>query len=120
MDISFAKEDRDIEVEMTFLTTEEGGRRKSAFAGYRPQFFYDGHDWDARYHFLDVESVMPGQTVRAFVSFLSPECHVGRLFPGKDFLLREGQRVVARGRVMNIIELEASARRMGRDASDCC
>ena len=62
---------------------------------------------------------MPGQTIRAFLSFLSPECHVGRLFPGKEFLIREGQRVVARGRVMKIMELEASAERTGRDASDC-
>jgi translation elongation factor EF-Tu-like GTPase len=112
-------EDRDIEVEVTFLTTEEGGRSKPAFRGYRPQFFYDGRDWDARYDFYDVELVMPGQSARAYVSFLSPECHLGRLLPSKEFLLREGQRVVAKGRVMRIMELKTSAEQSGRDASDC-
>ena len=108
---------KDIEAEITYLTAEEGGRKKPAFPGYRPQFFYDGRDWDAIHVYPDVEFVMPGQTARAFLSFLSPECHVGRLYPGKEFLIREGRRTVAKGVVTAILELEASA--AGRDASDC-
>src|SRR6266496_4891449 len=99
-------QDQDIEVEITYLTTEEGGRRKPAFPEYRPQFFYDGRDWDAVHTYPDVELVMPGQTVRAYLSFLSPECHVGRLSPGKEFLIREGQRTVGKGHVTKILNLE--------------
>jgi translation elongation factor EF-Tu-like GTPase len=109
----------DVEAEITYLTPEEGGRSKPGFTGYRPQFRYDGHDWDAIHTYPDVELVMPGQTARAYLSFLSPQCHVGRLFPGKEFEIREGARVVARGRVTKIMELEVSAKRTGRDASDC-
>jgi elongation factor Tu len=110
---------RDIEAEITYLTTEEGGRRKPAFTGYRPQFYYDGRDWDAIHTYPDVELVMPGQTARAYLSFLSPECHIGRLHTGKEFLIREGQRVIARGRVTKVIDLAASAERSGRDTAHC-
>jgi translation elongation factor EF-Tu-like GTPase len=109
----------DVEAEITYLTTEEGGRRKPGFNGYRPQFRYDGHDWDAIHTYPDVELVMPGQTATAYLSFISPECHVGRLFPGKKFEICEGARVVGRGRITKIIELEASAKRTGRDSLDC-
>jgi translation elongation factor EF-Tu-like GTPase len=36
-----------IEVELTFLLTEHGGRQMPVTSGYRPQFDYGGHDWDA-------------------------------------------------------------------------
>ena len=101
---------KDIEAEITFLTTEEGGRQTPAFSGYRPQFYYDGQDWDAIQHYVGViEPVYPGQTVTAHVSFLSPQHHVGKLYPGKEFLVREGQHVVGRGKVTKILDLEKSA-----------
>jgi translation elongation factor EF-Tu-like GTPase len=101
----------DIEAEITFVRAEDGGRSTPAFSGYRPQFFYDGHDWDADQEFPDVQSALPGQTVRALLRFLSPEMHVGRLNVGMEFQVREGPRVVARGRVTKILDLDESARR---------
>jgi elongation factor Tu len=102
---------KDVEAEITFLTTEEGGRKCPAFSDYRPQFYYDRQDWDAVHTYIgDVEPVYPGQTVMAYLSFLSPQYHVGKLYPGKEFLLREGQRIVGKGRVTEILELEESAK----------
>jgi translation elongation factor EF-Tu-like GTPase len=103
---------KDIEVEMTFLTSEEGGRRTPARQGYRPQFYYDGHDWDAAHTYIGTDEVLPGQTVRAYLSFLSPDLQVGRINPGLEFLIREGSRTVARGRVLQVLELEKSAERV--------
>jgi len=102
---------KDIEAELIFLPTEAGGRKGPAFSGYRPQFFYDGQDWDAIQVYPDVERVNPGDTVRAYFAFLRPEMHLGKIMPGKLFLIREGNRVVAYGRVTRLIELEESARR---------
>lgn len=102
---------KDIEVEMTFLTTEEGGRRTPTGSGYRPQFHYDDHDWDAIHEYIDVERVMPGDTVKAYLAFLSPECHVGKLYVGQEFLIREGSRTIAKGRITRILELNESANR---------
>ncbi|MBI3207021.1 MAG: elongation factor Tu [Myxococcales bacterium] len=100
---------RDIEVELTLLPTEHGGRHQPVFTGYRPQFYYSGHDWDAPHEYPDVAQVNPGDTVRAFLAFLSPQEHVGHVKPGMAFLLREGQRVVGYGSVLRIIDLERSA-----------
>lgn len=101
---------KDIEAKITFLTIEEGGRQGTALSGYRGQFYYDGHDWDAMQNYIDVNEVYPGQTVKAHLCFASPQYHVGKLYIGKEFLIREGQRVVARGEVTKILDLEKSAK----------
>lgn len=103
------KRPRDIEVVVTFLPTEHGGRRGPVCSGYRPQFYYAGHDWDALHEYPDVELVNLGDTVRAFLSFLSPEEHIGKVKPGMAFLIREGQKIVGYGSVIRLLELEESA-----------
>jgi len=103
------KRSRDIEVELTFLPTEHGGRRGPVFSDYRPQFYYAGHDWDAAHEYPDVEQVNPGDKVRAFLCFLSPDEHMGKVKPGMAFLIREGNRVVGYGAIVRLLDLEASA-----------
>jgi hypothetical protein len=100
---------RDIEVILQFLPTGEGGRSAPVRTGYRPQFYYAGHDWDAVHEYPDHDSVLPGQEVRAFVAFLSPAEHLDKVVPGLIFEIREGTRVVARGRVPNVMDLYESA-----------
>jgi translation elongation factor EF-Tu-like GTPase len=102
---------KDIETEMTFLKTEEGGRKTPARSGYHLQFYYDGHDWDAIPTYINAEFVYPGQTVRAYLAFLSPEHQLGKVHPGMEFLIREGAGTVAKGLVVKIIDLERSAQR---------
>ena len=102
---------KDIEVEMTFLPTECGGRKTAAKSGYYPQFYYDGHDWGARHNFIGTDIVYPGETVKAYLSFLSPKQYIGKLKESDIFLIREGINVVAYGKVIKIIELEKSAKR---------
>jgi elongation factor Tu len=103
---------KDVEAEIYFLTAEEGGRPTPFTSGYRPQFYYDGHDWDAIQNYPDEqEPVHPGDTVTAYLSFVSAHCHVGNLYPGKEFLVREGTRIVGRGHITKILDLETSAER---------
>jgi translation elongation factor EF-Tu-like GTPase len=54
-------EERDVEVEVTFLPADHGGRIRVVFSGYRAQFYYDGRDWDAVHEYPDVEQVELGQ-----------------------------------------------------------
>ena len=103
---------QDIEVVMTFLRTEEGGRKSPAFSGYRPQFYYQGKDWDAQHTCIGVEQVNPGDTVTAQVKFLSPQFHVGKIAVGMEFQIRERNRTVATGRVTKILNLEENAARI--------
>jgi translation elongation factor EF-Tu-like GTPase len=62
----------DAEAEVIFLPTDAGGRKGPAFSGYRPQFFYDGQDWDAIQFYPDVQQANPGDTVRTCFAFLRP------------------------------------------------
>ena len=101
----------DVEAEIYFLSTAEGGRAGPAFDDYRPQFYYDGHDWDARHLYPDVTQVNPGDTVRAYLGFLSPSEHIGKIYVGMQFEVREGARTVGRGRVTKILKLQKSANR---------
>ena len=102
---------KDIEAEIHFLTAEEGGRPTPAFTGYRPQFYYNEQDWDASHIYPDVEVAKPGETVRAYLGFLSPQEHLGKVYVGMEFLIREGVRTVGKGVITKIIELEQSASR---------
>jgi translation elongation factor EF-Tu-like GTPase len=100
----------DVEVEVTFLPPEHGGKNIPISAGYRPQFYYGGHDWDAEHFYPGRSLVHPGETVEAQLTFLSPKAHVGKIWPGKAFLIREGNRIVGFGSITRIVDLEASAR----------
>jgi len=102
---------RDVEFLVTFLPTEHGGRSSGVVSGYRPQFYYRNHDWDAVYAF-DKEPVPLGRQVRAYLAFLSPQEHDGHLTPGVPFLVREGQKVVGYGVVTQLLELSKSAARV--------
>jgi elongation factor Tu len=105
---------KDIEVEIEFLRKEHKGREKPAFSGYRPQFFYDGNDWDAVHEYIGTETVAPGERVKAYLAFLSPEEHEGKVYPSMPFLVREGNRVVGFGTVLKILDLPKSAARVSK------
>lgn len=93
----------ELEVEIYYLTTEEGGRKTPVRNGYRGQFYYDDCDWDAKQEFINIEECAPGQSVRAYLKTLSPEYHHGKFFEGKEFEIREGARVVGKGKVLKVL-----------------
>lgn len=101
----------DIEVVINYLTTEEGGRKTTIFTGYKGQFHYDGFSWTAPQKFIDLEAVNPGDTVRAYINFPSPEIHYGHIFVGMEFQVREGSRTAGKGVVTKILDLPNSAKR---------
>jgi elongation factor Tu len=105
---------QDIEVELHFLPTDRGGNSNPVRSGYRPQFFYRGQDWDAEHTYIDRDEVLPGESVRAYLTFMSPQLHVGHVAEGMPFLVREGHRTVAYGRVLRILDLLASAEQASR------
>lgn len=102
---------RDVEVDIEFLPTEVGGRQTGVLSGYRPQLYYDGHDWDALHEYPDVNEVRPGDHDRAYLTCLSPQFHDRKLVPGEAVLFREGNRVVAFGAVTRILALPEAAYR---------
>ncbi|UZR97438.1 hypothetical protein [Chondrinema litorale] len=93
----------DLEVEINYLTRKESGRTGPVFTGYCGQFYYDGFDWDAPQQFLDEEICFLGETIRAYVQFMSPKQHIGKFYVGKIFKVREGAKTVGIGKILKIL-----------------
>jgi elongation factor Tu len=92
-----------IEAKVEFLRAADGGKTQPVRSGYRPQFHYDGEDWDALPTFETDDWVHPGETVKVSFRFTLPEVHRSRLHVGKRFELREGAQVVAQGEVTRLL-----------------
>src|SRR5262245_24113634 len=98
----------EIEAEIRYLTTEEGGRRTGVCSGYRGQFFYDGDDYDGFQYFPglpDGAMVTLGSPVRALIRFrqeMWEDVHSKRISVGMPFQIREGNKTVGHGVVKKL------------------
>lgn len=98
----------EIEANIRYLTTEEGGRQSGVASDYRGQFYYAGNDYDGFQYFPDLkddEMVVLGNTVRALVRFRRErwdEVHSKKIEVGMPFQIREGDRTVGRGVVTKV------------------
>jgi hypothetical protein len=93
----------ELEAEIYYLTTQEGGRNSPVGSGYRGQFYYDNHDWDAMQQFLNKDWCDLGKTVKVLLQTASPDFHSGKFFVGKEFEIREGSKVVGRGKISKVL-----------------
>ncbi len=86
--------------EVYVLGTEEGGRNRPFFTGYRPQFHVRTTDVDGEIELGEGGMALPGDTVTMTVS-------LGRavaLDEGLGFAIREGRRTVGAGTVTALLE----------------
>src|SRR6266513_1990920 len=93
----------DITASVTFLPTEQGGRKRPTGASgrYGCPAIIDGEYWDVFFDLAETGAIAPGQTVIAGLRFLSPEDVVPRLSVGKEFQIWEGK-IIGMGRVLTI------------------
>lgn len=102
----------DIKVEISVIPTNAGGRKNPFCNGFRPEFNYDGVNCIVALSTSEgIEWVYPGQTVMAYIVFMNPHRHVGKIYPGKEFTLIEGNSVIANGKILEILELESAGNR---------
>ena len=93
----------DVEADIHFLGTSEGGRSSRAISGYRP-----GHavreDYIATgvHDYLDVAEAIPGETIRATITFMTPEAYPGTFWVGKVVPVQEGSHVVGYATITKI------------------
>ena len=81
------------------LKKDEGGRHKSFYDGYRPQFFFRTTDVTGVIHLPEgTEMVMPGDTTEISVELIQPIA----MEEGLGFAIREGGRTVGSGKVTKI------------------
>lgn len=94
---------------VTFLRTEEGGRKgptPSNFFGC--PFLMDEQMNDCRLVLTDVGAISPGQTVEVPIAFLVPKLVVDRLKVGRKFKLWE-MGIIAEGEILKVLTPAESA-----------
>ena len=99
---NFSLKEKQIEAEIYYLTTEEGGRSSFVYSGYRGIFHYGGQYNSAAQEFIGQIKCYPGNIVKAYMAFAAPEAQIGRLYEGLKFDITEGTRIVARGTILKI------------------
>ena len=100
--------DPDIEAEIYFFTEEEGGRKKPAYSGYRPDHDFGVKDMinGAQHEYQQTKAVNPGEKANALLWLTVPELQDKRLFINKEFTIQEGARIVGSGKITRIINKE--------------
>ena len=92
------------------VKTELGGRTTPAFDGYRGQFFWHINDepctdWLASYTFEHGE-LLPGSISKCKIVLAGSikDLGIGKFESGAQFAIREGARIVAIGRIIEVME----------------
>ena len=89
------------EAQVYVLRKDEGGRHKSFFTGYRPQFYIRTMDVTGNITLPEgVEMVMPGDNVTMQVELIAPVA----LEQGSKFAIREGGLTVGAGSIIKVLE----------------
>jgi len=96
----------DVEAEITLLPTIEGGRETAARSGYRPAHkVREDYLTSGMHQYIGCDAVLPGQTVRGTITFITPEAYPHCLWVGRVIDIQEGSRVVGRARITKIMNV---------------
>ena len=83
------------------LSKEEGGRHSPFFKGYRPQFYFRTTDVTGTIELPEgTEMVMPGDNVEMIINLTHPIA----MTSGLRFAIREGNRTVGAGVIIEVID----------------
>lgn len=97
------KYEPDIEAEITFLSTEKGGKTRPVLSGYRPNHLIKQDYLTSGEHtYIDVQEVLPGQTAKAYIKFITPEAYPHTLWVGKIINVQEASHIVGFAKVLKI------------------
>ena len=90
-------------IEVTLLSTSEGGGKTSICSGYKGQHLIkENYQTSGNIQLIDKNILNPGETATAFVNYLSPDFYPKTLWIGKEMELKEGGRIVGRTIVKEI------------------
>jgi elongation factor Tu len=93
----------DVEAEITFLPTAEGGRTTPALSGYRPNHkIKTDYLTSGVHYYYDREEVAPGETALGTITFITPEAYPHSLRVGQEIEIQEGARVYGRAKITKI------------------
>ncbi|MES2829474.1 MAG: hypothetical protein V4687_15040 [Bacteroidota bacterium] len=90
---------------LTYLTTEEGGRKTPALTGYRPtiKFPFEVIQTSGKQVFLGTAAAFPGDTIESEITIISKKHFVSRLSEGMNFQFKEGDKLIGTGVIKQIL-----------------
>jgi hypothetical protein len=114
MSMPIDREAFDLAIDLTLLTPEhvspqEGGKTRPILSGYRCTVDLADSHWVTAFYLQDRETLNPGETARALVQFSVPQLALEHLNRETILLLREGGRLVGRGRIVEFLSIEKNA-----------
>jgi hypothetical protein len=99
------KGEPDFIAKVTYLTTEQGGRKGYAASGYRPHVKFDGRKelTSGEQLFIDKDKVFPGESVKAEIRILGTDFFKNYLFVGQHFEVAEASHLVGHGEILEVL-----------------
>jgi elongation factor Tu len=94
----------DIEGMFHLLESKHGGRKTPVSSGYRPGHkVHENYLTSAQHKYLDVPQVMPGETARVALWFVTPDVYPGSLWVGRELDVQEGNHTVGKLVITHVI-----------------
>ena len=95
----------DFIAELTYLSTEQGGRKTPANSGYRPDIKFDFSEMKTCgiQTFIEKNIVLPGETINAKIKIIASNYFANLLTEGMKFEFMEGPILIGIGEIKNII-----------------
>lgn len=93
----------DVEAEVTFLSSEAGGKTNAVKSGYRPVHqVLDNYLTTGNHEYVDRSEVWPGETVLAHIWFVTPEAYPACMWIDRTVRMQEGSRLVSHAKITKI------------------
>lgn len=81
-----------------------GGRSSAVSSGYRPQHkVLDDYQTTGIHDYLGRAQVLPGETVKGTITFITPEAYPKCLWIGRIIEIQEGSRIIGQAKITKIM-----------------
>jgi elongation factor Tu len=83
---------------ITLFPTEQGGRKKPVYTGYRPSFAFNTEKhYSGEIKLIARKELQPGQTSKAYIKLLPAKTIRKNLKPADAFSINEGNKTIGSG-----------------------
>ncbi|MDR1794382.1 MAG: hypothetical protein LBR25_03225 [Erysipelotrichaceae bacterium] len=96
----------EVEADIHYFPAWQTGRLKPVYSGEEVCISYDEKEFEAVQEFIDKETCLLGETVKAYLRMEEPLDHIKKLYVGKEFNILEDLAVIGRGIITRIIRYD--------------
>lgn len=100
------KTNYNLTAKITLFPTEEGGRKRPVYSGYKPSFAFNTKKFYAgEIELLDKTELHPGETTNAFIKLLPAKTIRKTLKANDAFVIAEGRKTIGTGVIQKVEKL---------------